>query len=100
MPLYRRIIRGHPLEQGAEYGATSVGGGGTVGDETEDLYALLNIVLVRPYITCFILTQSSLKEPSSRYTSSRSGRHTFQLPTRTRRTRVSPPSPHLTPHFL
>ncbi|KIM68824.1 hypothetical protein SCLCIDRAFT_13563 [Scleroderma citrinum Foug A] len=45
VPLHRRIIHGHPLEQGAEYGAKSPGGIGTVGDETEDLYALLNTVL-------------------------------------------------------
>lgn len=47
VPLHRRIIHGHPLEQGAEYGAKSPGGIGNVGDETEDLYALLNTVLVR-----------------------------------------------------
>ncbi|KAL4076098.1 hypothetical protein J3A83DRAFT_4224936 [Scleroderma citrinum] len=45
VPLYRHIIHGHPIEQGAEYGVKSPGGAGTVGDETEDLYALLTIVL-------------------------------------------------------
>lgn len=45
VPLYRRVICGHPLEQGPEYGTTSPGGSGTPGDETEDLYLLLKTVL-------------------------------------------------------
>ncbi|KAI6130411.1 hypothetical protein EDD16DRAFT_1085596 [Pisolithus croceorrhizus] len=45
VPLYRRVIHGHPLEQGPEYGTTSPGGAGTPGDETEDLYLLLETVL-------------------------------------------------------
>ncbi|KAG6378701.1 hypothetical protein JVT61DRAFT_12973 [Boletus reticuloceps] len=45
VPLYRRVIQGNPLEQAAEYGLKSAGGGGITGDETEDLYALLRDVL-------------------------------------------------------
>ncbi|KAF9247329.1 hypothetical protein BU15DRAFT_39022 [Melanogaster broomeanus] len=45
VPLYRRVIQGQPVEQGAEYGVRSAGGGGITGDETEDLYALLKEVL-------------------------------------------------------
>ncbi|KAJ7498784.1 hypothetical protein FB451DRAFT_1014256 [Mycena latifolia] len=43
VPLYRRVISGHAIEQGSEYGARN-GGGGIVGDETEDLHALLSTV--------------------------------------------------------
>ncbi|KAF7352671.1 Diphthine--ammonia ligase [Mycena venus] len=43
VPLYRRVISGHALEQGSEYGARN-SASGTVGDETEDLYALLSTV--------------------------------------------------------
>lgn len=46
VPLYRRVIQGSPVEQTAEYGLKSAGGGGIPGDETEDLYALLCSVLV------------------------------------------------------
>lgn len=46
VPLYRRVIQGNPVEQAAEYGLRSAGGGGIAGDETEDLYALLSDVLV------------------------------------------------------
>lgn len=46
VPLYRRVIQGNPVEQAAEYGLKSAGGGGIAGDETEDLYALLCNVLV------------------------------------------------------
>ncbi|KAG6336691.1 hypothetical protein ID866_2398 [Astraeus odoratus] len=45
VPLYRHIIHGRPLNQGAEYGTKAPGGGGTTGDETEDLHALLSTVL-------------------------------------------------------
>ncbi|KIL00598.1 hypothetical protein PAXRUDRAFT_129434 [Paxillus rubicundulus Ve08.2h10] len=45
VPLYRRIIQGQAVEQGAEYGVKSAGGGGITGDETEDLHALLKDVL-------------------------------------------------------
>ncbi|KIJ70084.1 hypothetical protein HYDPIDRAFT_77552 [Hydnomerulius pinastri MD-312] len=45
VPLYRRIIQGQPVEQGSEYGVKSAGGGGIIGDETEDLYILLKEVL-------------------------------------------------------
>ncbi|OAX44530.1 hypothetical protein K503DRAFT_729194 [Rhizopogon vinicolor AM-OR11-026] len=47
IPLYRRIIQGGPIEQNAEYGSRSAGGGGVVGDETEDLYILLEEVKFR-----------------------------------------------------
>ncbi|KAK0498609.1 hypothetical protein EDD18DRAFT_1158378 [Armillaria luteobubalina] len=40
VPLYRRVIRGSAVEQGAEYGGRS-SKGGVHGDETEDLYELL-----------------------------------------------------------
>ncbi|KAJ6486394.1 hypothetical protein C8R47DRAFT_521061 [Mycena vitilis] len=40
VPLYRRVISGHALEQGSEYGARNAASG-TAGDETEDLHALL-----------------------------------------------------------
>ena len=46
VPLYSRVIQGNPVEQAAEYGLKSAGGGGIAGDETEDLYALLCNVLV------------------------------------------------------
>lgn len=46
VPLHRRVIQGSPVEQAAEYGLKSAGGGGIAGDETEDLYALLCSVLV------------------------------------------------------
>ncbi|KAG9317438.1 hypothetical protein JVU11DRAFT_1638 [Chiua virens] len=45
VPLYRRVIQGNPLQQAAEYGLKTAGGGGIPGDETEDLYALLFEVL-------------------------------------------------------
>jgi diphthine-ammonia ligase len=45
VPLYRRVIQGNPVEQAAEYGLKSAGGGGIAGDETEDLHALLCNVL-------------------------------------------------------
>ncbi|KAJ7638968.1 hypothetical protein FB45DRAFT_417505 [Roridomyces roridus] len=43
VPLYRRVISGQAIEQGLEYGARN-GSDGTLGDETEDLYALLSTV--------------------------------------------------------
>ncbi|KAJ7904650.1 hypothetical protein B0H14DRAFT_2663796 [Mycena olivaceomarginata] len=43
VPLYRRVISGHALEQGSEYGARNSASGIT-GDETEDLHALLSTV--------------------------------------------------------
>ncbi|KAJ6598927.1 hypothetical protein DFH09DRAFT_18918 [Mycena vulgaris] len=43
VPLYRRVIFGQAVEQGSEYGARN-GASGIVGDETEDLYALLSTV--------------------------------------------------------
>ncbi len=46
VPLYRRVIRGSAVEQGAEYGGRS-SKGGVHGDETEDLYELLASVKVR-----------------------------------------------------
>jgi diphthine-ammonia ligase len=47
VPLYRRVIQGDAIEQNAEYGSRSAGGAGVLGDETEDLYALLEDVKVR-----------------------------------------------------
>lgn len=44
VPLYRRAIQGDPVEQSAEYGSRSAGGAGVLGDETEDLYTLLEHV--------------------------------------------------------
>jgi diphthine-ammonia ligase len=44
--LYRRIIEGNALEQGAEYGRRDNSTSGVTGDETEDLYALLTEVKV------------------------------------------------------
>ncbi|KAJ7929912.1 hypothetical protein B0H13DRAFT_2228328 [Mycena leptocephala] len=43
VPLYRRVISGHALEQGSEYGARNAASG-IAGDETEDLHALLSTV--------------------------------------------------------
>ncbi|KAJ6539476.1 hypothetical protein B0H19DRAFT_361581 [Mycena capillaripes] len=43
VPLYRRVISGHALEQGSEYGARN-SASGMAGDETEDLHALLSTV--------------------------------------------------------
>jgi diphthine-ammonia ligase len=45
VPLYRRVISGHALEQGSEYGARNAASG-IAGDETEDLHALLSTVKV------------------------------------------------------
>lgn len=47
IPLYRRVIQGDSIEQNAEYGSRGAGGGGVMGDETEDLYTLLEEVKVR-----------------------------------------------------
>ncbi|KAI0959526.1 hypothetical protein AcW1_004327 [Taiwanofungus camphoratus] len=45
VPLYRRIISGAAVEQGPEYGdRIHAENGGVLGDETEDLYALLSAV--------------------------------------------------------
>jgi hypothetical protein len=47
VPLYRRVIRGSPVEQRAEYGSRDgAAPSSVVGDETEDLYELLRIVIV------------------------------------------------------
>lgn len=47
VPLYRRVIAGQALQQGAEYGARDPGrSGGTDGDETEDMLHLLATVKV------------------------------------------------------
>ncbi|KAG2757390.1 hypothetical protein P692DRAFT_201843350 [Suillus brevipes Sb2] len=46
VPLYRRVIQGDAIEQNAEYGSRSAGGAGVLGDETEDLYTLLEDVKV------------------------------------------------------
>lgn len=48
LPHYSGIIRGKPVEQGAEYGSRERGGEGSGmdGDETEDLTALLKTVIV------------------------------------------------------
>jgi diphthine-ammonia ligase len=47
VPLYRKIITGGAVEQGAEYGGrTAETSGGIEGDETEDLYTLLSTVKV------------------------------------------------------
>lgn len=47
VPLYRRVISGGAVHQGAEYGARTVHGARDLeGDETEDLYELLVDVLV------------------------------------------------------
>lgn len=56
VPLYRRVIQGNPVEQAAEYGLKSAGGGGIAGDETEDLYALLCNVLVCLPFSSFLRT--------------------------------------------
>ena len=48
VPLYRRVISGAAVQRGLEYGArNSKDSGGVVGDETEDLYSLLQTVKVR-----------------------------------------------------
>ena len=48
VPLYRGVITGSAVEQGAEYGERDPGSSsGVDGDETEDLYKLLEDVLVR-----------------------------------------------------
>jgi hypothetical protein len=49
VPLYRRVIVGSAVEQGAEYGARckiAQQARGVQGDETEDLYELLASVMV------------------------------------------------------
>ena len=49
LPHFSRIIKGKSIAQGPEYGdRTRLGtGSGVEGDETEDLYLLLQDVLVR-----------------------------------------------------
>lgn len=50
VPLYRRVISGGAVEQGSEYGGRNAkDAGGVVGDETEDLFSLLETVKVRVY---------------------------------------------------
>jgi len=54
LPLYRQTIRGTPLELGSEYGSRSHASStkGVEGDETEDMYKLLNqIKSIHPEIT-------------------------------------------------
>lgn len=47
VPLYRKVISGSAVHQGAEYGPrTAHGLADLEGDETEDLYHLLSTVLV------------------------------------------------------
>jgi diphthine-ammonia ligase len=47
VPLYRQVIHGSAIEQGLEYGGRAADdAGGTPGDETEDLFALLSTVKV------------------------------------------------------
>ena len=47
IPLYRRVIAGRPIELGFEYGGrNAIDFGGVLGDETEDMYALLSTVKV------------------------------------------------------
>lgn len=47
IPLYRKVISGVAVEQGAEYGTRNARSpGGVPGDETEDLYSLLRTVKV------------------------------------------------------
>lgn len=51
VPLYRRIISGAAVEQGPEYGdRIHAENGGVLGDETEDLYALLSAVKVNVFL--------------------------------------------------
>jgi diphthine-ammonia ligase len=51
VPLYRRVISGTALAQGTEYGSRNAEErGGTTGDETEDLYALLTYVKVTKFL--------------------------------------------------
>jgi diphthine-ammonia ligase len=51
VPLYRRVITGNAVEQGAEYGGRK-DTTGIEGDETEDLLVLLSTVKV---LTSFLL---------------------------------------------
>lgn len=51
MPLYRKTISGTAVEMGNEYGSRNgsvTTASGVDGDETEDLYTLLQTVKVRP----------------------------------------------------
>ena len=67
------MITGQALEQGSEYGGRSAKDAGAVaGDETEDLFELLSTVNVGIIISfypvfCDLLTTSSSKVTSSRY---------------------------------
>lgn len=74
-----------------EYGARSPRSGGIVGDETEDLYALLKTVLVRPSSSRrpVLFTRFRRQGPPSRHTGSRRRCHPLKLSTSARRTRVS-----------
>ena len=59
VPLYRRVISGSAVHQGAEYGPRTVhGSADLMGDETEDLYHLLSTVLVRFQFLLFIVATS------------------------------------------
>ena len=89
VPLYRRVIQGHPVEQTTEYGLKSAGGGGIAGDETEDLYALLSNVLVCPAILFVSLHLTCVPEIPSRHPSRLCWRNPLKLSTCTRRTCVS-----------
>lgn len=51
VPLFRRVIKGSAVEQGSEYGSRGgVGLSSVAGDETEDMYELLNAVIVRYWL--------------------------------------------------
>lgn len=47
VPLYRRVIQGSAVDQRSEYGQREVSASVRTGDETEDLYELLQAVIVR-----------------------------------------------------
>jgi len=64
LPLYRQTIRGTPLELGSEYGSRSHASStkGVEGDETEDMYKLLNQIKV--WLIVWIPNCCSLVIPS------------------------------------
>ena len=91
VPLYRQVISGKAVEQGSEYGGREPAcSGGILGDETEDLYELLQTVKVHMLLPmsrramCLFLDAG----PPSGCPRSLSRSDSFELPASTRGTCV------------
>ena len=80
------MITGKAIEQGSEYGGRNAKDAGAVaGDETEDLFELLstvNVGIISFYpVFCDLLTKSSWKVTSSRYSGCISWCYSLKLST-------------------